>query len=216
MVPPEQHPAFQAGYRGFHPDRITTLKEGHVKQPGYEACRLDIVMEEGRATPMRDGVKLYADVHRPAHTEKVPAILAWSPYGKGLAEVGSLNYNNMGPYRMGIPYEELSGYKSFEGPNPVEWCRRGYAVISPDARGIMNSEGNVYFWGPQQALDIYDTINWISEQSWCSGAVVMMGNSWLAISQINHAARHKHPALKAIAPWEGLNDMYRHEAYRGG
>lgn len=31
----------------------------------------------------------------------------------------------------------------------------------------------------------------------------MQGNSWLGVSQINHAARDCHPALKCIAPWEG-------------
>ena len=43
----------------------------------------------------------------------------------------------------------------------------------------------------------------------------MMGNSWLAISQINVAARCPHPALKAIAPWEAMTDMYGQAAARG-
>lgn len=31
----------------------------------------------------RDGVTIYVDVLRPAGAEKVPVIVAWSPYGKG-------------------------------------------------------------------------------------------------------------------------------------
>ncbi|RKK46707.1 hypothetical protein BFJ66_g8477 [Fusarium oxysporum f. sp. cepae] len=44
----------------------------------------------------------------------------------------------------------------------------------------------------------------------------MAGNSWLAISQINFASRMHHPALKAIAPWEGYTDLFRHYVTRGG
>lgn len=42
------------------------------------------------------------------------------------------------------------------------------------------------------------------------------GNSWLAISQITFASRFNHPNLKAIAPWEGLTDPYKHHLCRGG
>jgi predicted acyl esterase len=44
----------------------------------------------------------------------------------------------------------------------------------------------------------------------------MAGNSWLAISQINFASRMHYPALKAIAPWEGYTDLFRHYVARGG
>lgn len=68
----------------------------------------------------------------------------------------------------------------------------------------------------QEAQDIHDTIEWASKQSWCSGSVTMAGNSWLAIAQINYASRYSHPALKALAPWEGLSDPYRDTVGRGG
>lgn len=214
IAPPEKHPLYK--YGGFHPGRITTLPKGHVKESGYQAFPLDVIFEQDKAVSMRDGIKIYTDIYRPKTESKVPAILAWSPYGKGGADNASQNYDMMGPMRMGIPYENLSGYEKFEGPNPADWCERGYAIVDPDARGCMNSEGDLYFWGPQEALDIYDTLSWIQEQSWCDGSVVMMGNSWLAISQINFAARYRHPALKAIAPWEGLTDPYKHSVCRGG
>jgi predicted acyl esterase len=44
----------------------------------------------------------------------------------------------------------------------------------------------------------------------------MAGKSWLAIAQINFASRLKHPALKALAPMEALNDPYRDLVCRGG
>lgn len=214
IPPPEKHSLFQ--YAGFHPDRETLLPKGHVKSAGYQAFPLDVVMVEDQAVPMRDGIKLYTNVYRPKSSSKVPAILAWSPYGKSAADTGSQSYDSMGPFRMGIPYEKLSGYEKFEGPNPADWCERGYAIVDPDARGAMDSEGDIYFWGPQEALDIYDTLSWIESQPWCDGNIVMMGNSWLAVAQINFASRHHHPALKAIAPWEALTDPYKHSVARGG
>lgn len=35
----------------------------------------------------------------------------------------------------------------------------------------------------QEGRDGYDTVEWIAKQSWCNGAVGLVGNSWLAISQ---------------------------------
>ena len=43
----------------------------------------------------------------------------------------------------------------------------------------------------------------------------MTGNSWLAISQWFIAAL-KPPHLTAIAPWEGVSDLYRQDICRGG
>ncbi|KAE8311928.1 Alpha/Beta hydrolase protein [Aspergillus transmontanensis] len=178
LAPPDRHPGFN--YKGFHPGRVTRLPRGHVKEPGYQAFPVDVTWEEDQAIPMRDGIKLYADIFRPAdESEKVPAIIPWSPYGK--VGTSTLNYDNMGPWRIGIPYQNLSGYETFE-----------------------------------EAVDIYDTITWISEQPWCDGSVVIAGNSWLAISQLNFASRFQHPNLKAIAPWEGLTDLYAHQICRGG
>lgn len=44
----------------------------------------------------------------------------------------------------------------------------------------------------------------------------MDGNSYLAKAQVNFASRLSHPALKALAPWEGFTDIYRQLIRRGG
>lgn len=211
---PEQHPGFQ--YEGFHPGKQVSLAKGHVLKKGYCAFPVDTILETDLNVPMRDGVKLYTNVYRPADGKPQPALIAWSPYGKCAGGVAPLNYDTIGPYRIGIPYDKLSGYETFEGPNPAEWVGRGYVVVDPDARGALHSEGNTVFWGAQEAVDVYDFVEWCTKQSWCDGSVVMFGNSWLAISQINHASRCPHPALKAIAPWEALTDMYKDFSCRGG
>ncbi|KAL4919707.1 Alpha/Beta hydrolase protein [Aspergillus aurantiobrunneus] len=212
LVHPDKHPHYN--YTGFHPGEVKILQKGHVKEPGFQAFPTAVIWQRDNAIPMRDGVALYGDIFRPAADDKVPAIIAWSPYGK--AGNGAQTYDVMGPYRMGIPYQSLSGYETFEGPNPAEWCSRGYAIVDIDARGAGHSEGDIMFWGEQEAWDIHDSISWICKQPWCNGSVVMMGNSWLAISQINFASRLRHPNLKAIAPWEAFTNVYAQQACRGG
>ncbi|KAL4736737.1 Alpha/Beta hydrolase protein [Aspergillus similis] len=195
LVHPEQHLGFK--YTGFHPGKTQKLPR-------------DL------AIPMRDGIKLYADIFRPANEhEQVPAIIPWSPYGK--VGTSTLSSDNMRPWHIGMSYQNLSGYERLKyGPNPAEWCSRGCAVVDVDARGCGNSEGDLMFWGQQEATDICDSITWIAQQPWCKGSIVRMGNSWLAILQLNFASRFSHPNLKAIAPWEGLSDPYGQRSCRGG
>jgi len=202
-------------YPGFSPGR-TVIPQGHVKLPGRKPFPNDVIFDRDVAIPMRDGIKIYADVFRPvdSDTKKVPALIPWSPYGK--TGSGPQKYETMGPFSCGVPLDKTSGYEKFEAPDPAEWCKRSYAIINVDARGAGMSEGNTHCWGIQEAEDIYDTIEWLSHQPWCNGSVAMVGNSWLAIAQINFASRLKHPALKALAPMEALNDPYRDAIARGG
>ena len=213
ITPASEHPRFN--YQGFNPGQVV-LEEGHAKAEGCRPFPVKSILDRDTAIPMRDGVRLYADIFRPANSdqEPVPAILPWSPYGKSGA--GPKGYAVMAPFAAGIPKGKLSGYEKFEAPDPAEWCGRGYAVVNIDARGAGNSEGVIAAFGNQEAEDVYDTIDWLAGRPWCNGSVVMAGNSWLAISQINFAARMRHPALKALAPWECFSDMYRQFIARGG
>ena len=55
----------------------------------------------------------------------------------------------MGPENCGVPVDAVSGYQKFEGPCPADWCKRGYAIVNIDARGVGDSEGNMVFWGEE-------------------------------------------------------------------
>ena len=63
--------------------------------------------------------------------------------------------------------------KDSQAPDPAEWCERGYAILNIDARGSGASEGDLAHWGLQEAEDVYDVIDFVSKQSWCSGSVCM-------------------------------------------
>nr|WP_239096821.1 CocE/NonD family hydrolase [Streptomyces sp. SID11385] len=161
---------------------------------------------------MRDGVTIYVDVFRPAGTEKVPVIVAWSPYGKGQGTSASL----MGIFGMvGLDNGIVSGLEKFEGPDPAYWCARGYAICNPDIRGIAHCEGDSVLWDRQEGRDCYDLVEWLGVQDWCTGKVAMSGTSYLAVSQWFTAAEQP-PHLAAINPWEGVSDVYRDLVMRGG
>lgn len=71
----------EANYNGFNPS-TTTLPRGYRKDGGRRAFPAATVWERDIEIPMRDGAILRADTFRPADSDKVPAIVAWSPYGK--------------------------------------------------------------------------------------------------------------------------------------
>ena len=82
----------------------------------------------------------------------------------------------------------------------------GFTVVNADSRGCGHSEGTGKLLSRQEAEDTYDLVQWIAGQPWCDGNVVMLGVSYLAISQYAVAALQP-PALRAICPWEGWTDV---------
>lgn len=195
----------------FNPG-VRTLEAGFQIAPPFKALPVDIVFEKDVAVTLRDGVTIYVDMFRPVGVEKVPVIVAWSPYGKAQGTSASV----MGVFALvGLSNSIVSGLAKFEGPDPAYWCAQGYAICNPDPRGIIDSEGNSVLWDRQEGQDCHDLIEWLAEQPWCTGKVGMSGTSYLAVSQWFTAAEQpKH--LAAINPWEGVSDVYRDLLKRGG
>ncbi|KAH7152725.1 putative acyl esterase [Dactylonectria macrodidyma] len=200
------------GYDGFHPGKTEVLKAG-ANPFDAKPITSDIRIDHDVEVRMRDGVRLYIDVYRPADsTEKVPAVLSWSFYGK---KYSALDMLPMCVWNCCVPRSDLSGLEKFEGLDPAHWCPKGYAIVSVDTRGAGNSDGQICVMGSQDAEDGYDVVEAVAKMDWCNGSVGMAGNSALAIAQWFIAAQQP-PSLKAIAPWEGMSDMYREQFCRGG
>jgi predicted acyl esterase len=71
-----------AQYPGLKQETVV-LPRGHRKDPSRKAFRAESILEKDVQVVTRNGHILQADVYRPAETkEQVPALLAWSPYGK--------------------------------------------------------------------------------------------------------------------------------------
>ena len=172
---------------------------------GYklELIEKDIIYERDVAITLRDGVKIYADVFRPGTGVAAPAIMAWSPYGKQNPERYERYYLN-----GGVLPEWLSKYSVFEGPDPLYWVPRGYAIVIVDSRGSWHSEGEATFLDRAEGRDGYDAVEFIAAQDWCTGKVGLAGVSYLAIVQWQIAATRP-PHLVAFNLWEGASDLYR-------
>jgi len=167
---------------------------------------------------VRDGTTLRVNVVLPAGAERFPVLMSAHPYGKdNLPRRRGRGYRVSFQYRIlrqaaPVRFSSLTGW---EGPDPAWWAAQGYAVVNCDLRGAGTSEGLTGIWSDQEGEDVYDLIEWAAGQPWSTGAVGMIGVSYLAISQWKAAALQP-PSLKAICPWEGLTDAYRDLCCPGG
>ena len=154
--------------------------------PAWSAPERPIVRELHVPVPMRDGVRLFANVFLPAEHARVPAILVRTPYGKG-ADIT---------------------------PNYAVFVEHGYALVVEDVRGRYESEG-VFDPLHQETDDGDDTLNWIAARPWSDGKIGMMGGSYVGIVQWK-AALAGNPHLKAIFPVVSGYDDYRDRFYSAG
>jgi predicted acyl esterase len=177
-----------------------------------------VIVERDVAAPTRDGTLLRINVARQPDGAARPVILSIHPYGKdnlprrrGRKWTFSVQYRMLRQPRP-VSFSALTGW---EAPDPVWWTAHGFTVVNADSRGCGHSGGTGKLLSQQEAEDTYDLVQWIAGQPWSDGRVVMLGVSYLAISQYAVAALRP-PALRAICPWEGFTDVYRDLAFPGG
>lgn len=123
--------------------------------------------------PMRDGVKLAANIYLPEGDGPWPVVLTRTPYNKNGADGNAKAYTD-----------------------------KGYALVSQDVRGRYESEG-VDKPFEVDMPDGYDTVEWIAEQSWSNGKVGIFGTSAPGItSNLAAAANPPHlvAAFVTVAP----------------
>jgi uncharacterized protein len=196
---------------GVHPSRVVG-KKAPPPPDHVEVRENGLRIERNVPVHLRDGIRILIDIYRqdgPGGEREVPTLLGWSPYGKH-------NTSN----RLIWPAADvaegwISPYTAFEAPDPMYWCRHGYAVVYPDPRGSWYSEGELRHGGMGESEDCFDLIEWLGTRSWSNGRVGMSGVSYLTAIQWQVAALQP-PHLAAINPWEGFTDWYREFAYHGG
>ncbi|KAI5237090.1 alpha/beta-hydrolase [Aureobasidium subglaciale] len=174
------------GYQGFNPKK-ETLSKGWKFHDDARPLSEDMIAEHDVAVKVRDGCTLYCDVFRPVGSdgsEKLPAIVAWSPFGK--------KHNGIEMMSKGT----LSGLERFEGPDPAEYCPRGFAIVNVDARGAGDPDGSIVIMGKQEGEDGHDVVEELAKMDWCNGSVGLARNSHLGI--------------------EAYGDLYREQFVRGG
>jgi predicted acyl esterase len=184
----------------------------------YEPAPDSVAILRDLPVVVRDGTTLRVNVVLPPGGGRFPLLLSAHPYGKD-----DLPRRRGRRWRVSIQYRMLrqtsvvrfSALTGWEAPDPVWWTQQGYAVASCDLRGAGTSEGYASLLSDTEAEDVYDLVEWAAAQPWSTGAVAMLGVSYLAISQWKAAALRP-PALRAICPWEGFTDAYRDMCRPGG
>lgn len=81
----------------------------------------------------------------------------------------------------------------------LQAAARGYAGVVVDARGKRLGTGVIAPY-EHEGEDATAAIDWISRQPWSDGRVAMYGGSYSGFAAWA-AAKYRHPALKAIAPY---------------
>jgi uncharacterized protein len=155
-----------------------------------------IVVSKDVMVPMRDGIRLATDLHRPGRDGELvegrfPTIVCLTPYDKTERR-----------------YTEIADF----------FVPQGYAVVLQDIRDRHRSEGTKeYFHSatPHTGRDGYDTIEWIAAQPWSDGRTGMVGSSYAAITQIRTALEAP-PHLTAIWPDVVPTNVYHHQTREGG
>ena len=145
--------------------------------------------------PMSDGIRLGASLWLPdgSETEPVPALLEYIPYRK--SDLTTPTDARVGPW----------------------FAARGYAYVRVDLRGAGESDGilpDEYL--PQEQDDAVEVLAWLGAQTWCTGAVGMIGYSWGGFAGLQVAARRP-PQLKAVISMYSTDDRYADDVhYLGG
>ena len=152
--------------------------------------------------PMKDGLRMAADIYRPKDTsKKYPIIFSRTPYNFNFWDV-----------RLGT-YRDMS--------TELDAVKRGYVLVEMNERGHLFSEGNYDILGAPVS-DADDQFNWMAAQPWSSGKIGLIGCSSTAEWQLAAAALGN-KALTTIIPQSfgagvGKVGPYNEQGnwYRGG
>jgi uncharacterized protein len=135
------------------------------------------IIERKVMIPMRDGIRIPADIYRPKDTSKrYPVIWVRTPY--------NFNYWDV---RNGVPRDMSAALSSVE---------RGYVHVDMQERGHFFAEGNWDILGPP-LTDGWDELDWITAQPWSNGKVGTTGCSSTAEWQ-PAVASLGHPGFAAM------------------
>lgn len=162
------------------------LSTGLLAQVVKRSPESATVQHVGLVIPMRDGIRLAGDLYLPHPAGRWPTVLIRTPYNRKSGALGTYRFFNS----------------------------RDYAVLIEDVRGRYASQG---VFGPteQEGPDSSDTMDWISEQPWSNGRVVMAGSSYLGMVQW-WAAVQDNPHLVTISPMCSGDDEYLDRFYSTG
>src|SRR5690349_14094821 len=116
------------------------------------APRHAMTRDDDVAVPMRDGITLLADIHRPAAPGRFPVLIAASPYPRQIQDLGA---------PMGFVEAGASDF----------FVPRGYVHVIANIRGTGGSGGTFGMMDTTERQDMHDLVEWAGVQSWSDGQV---------------------------------------------
>jgi predicted acyl esterase len=180
----------ESGQRQLNGTQTTGREYRNLSEPVHRS-----VSDEDVAVPMRDGIVLMVDVHRPLDEGRYPVLIAASPYPRQIQDIGApMGFIEAGATDFFVP--------------------RGYVHVIANLRGTGGSEGVFGFHDAQERLDLYDLVEWAAAQPWSNGRVGMIGISYFAMTQLE-AASQQPPHLEAIFPIATTSDLYEGVYHHG-
>ena len=153
----------EPGQRQLNGPQTSGRDYRNLSEPQYDLTRDDDV-----AVPMRDGIELLADIHRPESPSKFPVLIAASPYPRQIQDLGA---------PVGFIEAGASGF----------FVPRGYVHVIANLRGTSGSGGTFGFFDAQERRDMHDLVEWAATQPWSDGNVGMIGISYFAMTQMEAA-----------------------------
>ena len=112
-----------------------------------------------------------------------------------------------------IPYRRRDGTRARDEGTMTWFAGNGYAYVRVDISGSGDSEGLIEDeYVKREQDDAIEVITWLSAQSWCTGAVGMIGISWGGFNGLQVAARQP-PALKAVVSLCSTVDRYNDDVH---
>ena len=178
-----------------------------ISSPGrYQGYSSPIYSEWVRTSqyvPARDGTRLAIDIYRPSVggqpvSEPLPVIWTFTPYRRAF----KLPDGRILTQIQQMPWVETV-------------LKYGYVIAAADVRGDGASFGiSTGAFGPEEATDAYDIIEWLAAQPWSTGKIGMCGVSYQGMTQLM-AASTSPPHLTAIMPDMVMFDLYSF-TYPGG
>ena len=131
----------------------------------------EYLIQDSVFIPTRSGINISATIVRKKnHNEPLPAVLFHTTYHQGASDANFAKRS----------------------------ADRNYVGIVSYTRGIRTDIDN-YKPYENDGADLYDIVDWISKQPWCTGSVGMFGGSYTGFSQWA-TVKNIHPALKTIVP----------------
>ena len=120
-----------AGERQLNGPQTTGRQYRQLSEPTYR-----MVVDNDVEVRMRDGARLFADVHRPDADDRFPALIAASPYPRQIQSLGApMGFIEAGASDFFVP--------------------RGYGHVIANLWSTGGSAGSVGFFDGQERRDMY-------------------------------------------------------------